>query len=440
MRMLRSHRAIRRAAAGASRPGAVMRRSACVELQRRQCATSAAATATDDGQRVPPIPGLGAPHPHHGVVATPSDHPRAPAVELSPPLTGAVARSSGRLPSLRYEALIEAGVLQADEQQREVIDNLDELCERLRSHQTAMQGYVSRFTQWADLRVQAEDAERERRKNTTPTRMDLLKSRVAKFRGADVEEPSPEELSNEHYGIPEPPPVPTPPRGMYIYGGVGTGKSLLMDILYAATDDVVRHRRRVHFHTFLLEVHARLHVHSTARRAASSGKRTRREGEREWEVNAAEGGGTAAWEHPMAAVARELIAAPGHSLLPEDAVAGGARHLPEGGAHSKPWLPHEENALLLCFDEFQLNEVGDALIVRGLLNHLFKMGVVVVITSNRPPEEVNRNAAGWQAVDYEAFLKVLNQHTSAVKLDAGQDYRRSVRVHTSCLPLLGLVD
>ena len=201
-RMLRSHRALTQSAAAASRrPGVVVRQGARVALQRRRGATTAAAAAhaTDDGQRVPPIPGLGAPHPHHGAVATPSDHPRAPSVELSPPLTGAVARSSGRLPSQRYASLIEAGVLQPDESQRQVIGSLDELCERLRSHQAAMQCYVSRFTKWADVRVRAEDAERERRKNTTPTRLDLLKSRVAKFRGADVEEPTPEELSNEHY-------------------------------------------------------------------------------------------------------------------------------------------------------------------------------------------------------------------------------------------------
>ena len=421
-------------------------RRAGVTWQRRRsssAATGAAAmAAAGDAQRVPPIPGLGAPHPHHGVVASPSEHPRAPAVELSPPLSAAVSRSSGRLPSQRYAALIEAGVLQADAAQREVIGSLDALCEQLHTHQLAMKSYVSAFTAWAELRVQAEDAERERRKHKTPTRMDLLKTRLAKFRGDDgLDEPSPEELSNEHYGLPEPPPVPTPPAGMYLYGGVGTGKSLLMDILYAATDDVVRHRRRVHFHTFLLEVHARLHVHSTARRAAATGRRTHREGGREWEVDGAAGGGTAAWEHPMAAVARELIAAPGHSLLPEDAAAGGARQVASaasGAASSKSWLPHEENALLLCFDEFQLNEVGDALIVRGLLNHLFKMGVVTVITSNRPPEEVNRNAAGWQAVDYEAFLKLLTSHTSTVKLDAGKDYRRSVsdathrRATTAC--------
>ena len=395
-------------------------------LRRASYASLAAAPQPD--ARVPPIPGLGSPHPLHGVVAAPSAHPRAPSVELSPPLSGAVAQhAGGRLPSERYAALIEAGVLEADAAQQAIVaGGLDALCEQLRAHQVLMEAYVGEFAGWAELRVAAEAAEHERRKHSQPTRLDLLKGRLRTFSGSAAAEPSPEELSNEHYGLAEPPPVPTPPRGMYLHGGVGTGKSLLMDILYAATDDVVRHRRRVHFHTFLLEVHARLHVHATARRAAAGGKRTIKEGERQWEVDGAlspGGGGTAAWEHPMAAVARELIAAPGHSLLPEDAAAGGPR--PGGGAQSKSWLPHEENALLLCFDEFQLNEVGDALIVRGLLSHLFKMGVVVVITSNRPPEEVNRNAAGWQAVDYERFLETLNTHTSTIKLDAGKDYRRA---------------
>ena len=385
--------------------------------------SSLAAAAQQPDARVPPIPGLGAPHPLHGVVASPSEHPRAPSVELSPPLSGAVAHAAGRLPSERYAAMIEAGVLEADPAQQAIVEgSLDALCEQLHTHQGHMEAYVGEFASWAELRVAAELAEHERRKHTQPTRLDLLKGRLRKFSGNSDGEPSPEELSNEHYGLDEPPPVPQAPRGMYLYGGVGTGKSLLMDILYAATGDVVRHRRRVHFHTFLLEVHARLHVHATARHA-SGAKRTIRENEREWEIDEASQGGTAAWEHPMAAVAREVIAARGHSLQREDAAAGGPRLA--GGAKSKSWLPQEENALLLCFDEFQLNEVGDALIVRSLLSHLFKMGVVVVITSNRTPQEVNRNAAGWQAVDYEHFLETLNTHTSTIKLDAGKDYRRA---------------
>ena len=74
----------------------------------------------------------------------------------------------------------------------------------------------------------------------------------------------------------------------------------------------------------------------------------------------------------MAAVARELIAAPGHSLLPEDAAAGGARQVASaasGAASCKSWLPHEENALLLCFDEFQVTALLTTLDSR-LLNLL----------------------------------------------------------------------
>ena len=223
----------------------------------------------------------------------------------------------------------------------------------------------------------------------------------------DVEDPPPEALSNAHYGLPEPPPVPEPPTGLYLFGGVGTGKSLLMDLLYAATGGIVRHRRRVHFHSFLLEVYARLHVHSTARRAAAA-QSSYRHADRTWESmgsGAEDGEAGGVWEHPLAAVAREMIAAPGHSLALGDGAAGGAW----SDGNDRAWLPHEENALLLCFDEFQLNEVGDALLLRGLLDQLFRMGVVVVTTSNRPPEELNRNATGWQQQDYQRFLEVLRR-------------------------------
>jgi len=54
-------------------------------------------------------------------------------------------------------------------------------------------------------------------------------------------------------------------------------------------------------------------------------------------------------------------------------------------------------------------QVGDALLLRGLLDQLFRMGVVVVTTSNRPPEELNRNATGWQQQDYQRFLEVLRR-------------------------------
>lgn len=125
-----------------------------------------------------------------------------------------------------------------------------------------------------------------------------------------------------------PPPVP---RGLYIWGGVGRGKSMLMDLFYGAVD--VEPKRRVHFHEFMLEVHADIFT------------------ERQ------KGGGD-----PIPAVAAT--------------VAAGAR--------------------LLAFDEMQIKDIADAAIVSRLFAALFTHGVTVVTTSNRIPEDLYKDGLNRQ--------------------------------------------
>ena len=147
---------------------------------RRHAATSSAA-AVSTPERIAPIAGLDQPHTHHGAVGEASAHPRAPSVELSPPLTGAVTRvgSPGALPSERYAALVEAGVLAADGAQLEVVRRLDALCNELRAHQGAMQAYVGEFGVWHAQRLAAEAAEHKRRAAEAPTHLSLLRGRTA---------------------------------------------------------------------------------------------------------------------------------------------------------------------------------------------------------------------------------------------------------------------
>jgi cell division protein ZapE len=151
-------------------------------------------------------------------------------------------------------------------------------------------------------------------------------------------------------------------KGLYIYGDVGRGKTMLMDLFFEASP-VVR-KRRAHFHEFMLDVHERI-----------------------YEIRQRIKAGEHADDDPIQLVAEQLF----------------------------------EEAWLLCFDEFHVTDIADAMILGRLFARLFARGVVVVATSNVAPDELYKD--GLNRALFVPFIRMLEEHMDVLRLDARTDFR-----------------
>jgi cell division protein ZapE len=156
---------------------------------------------------------------------------------------------------------------------------------------------------------------------------------------------------------------PVPPRGVYFWGGVGRGKSFLMDAFYAALP--YRRKTRVHFHAFMKAVHDDLRQHAHA-------------------------------VDPLVAVAARIA----------------------------------RRYRVICFDEFHVSDVADAMILGRLLTALFQRGLVFVMTSNYRPDDLYPN--GLQRQNLLPTIALLKQWLDVVEVDGGTDYRLRELGHAAC--------
>lgn len=146
----------------------------------------------------------------------------------------------------------------------------------------------------------------------------------------------------------------SPVKGLYLWGGVGRGKTYLMDLFYDALS--LREKKRLHFHHFMQEAHQQLKAY---------------QGQKD----------------PLRKIAQA-------------------------------W---GKECQVLCFDEFTVSDVADAMILGKLIEYLFEMGITLISTSNLAPDDLYAN--GLQRGKFLPAIALIKKHTTVIHLDHGKDYR-----------------
>lgn len=160
-------------------------------------------------------------------------------------------------------------------------------------------------------------------------------------------------------------------KGLYIHGSVGRGKTMLMDMFYELVP--AKRKRRMHFNDFMADVHNRINAHREKFKAGETKEKD-----------------------PMPPVARALF----------------------------------EEAWVLCFDEFSVTDIADAMILSRLFEQLFSQGCILIATSNVEPQNLYRD--GLNRSLFLPFIDLLNQHVDVLDLDSEIDYRM---IKTEQLPV-----
>ncbi|XP_073283495.1 uncharacterized protein [Primulina huaijiensis] len=323
-------------------------------------------------------------------------------------------------PLVHYKSLVNQGKLQHDPYQEKVAVELDNLLGRLCQYEKEMEEFHANLAKWEEDRENArrklliEEAEAKQQRGV----ITYVKRRRAYFqmwmsRQPDNVEPGVgkwvsylnrerrlDSLVGQH------PIAPPAPKGLYIFGNVGSGKTMLMDMFYGATEGIVQHRKRFHFHEAMLQVHDRMHKVWKSQETEKSIQSSISQ----WVNNLSFERKIKEWLVEEERYKQEMMM---KHILP--AVAD--KFLVDGRGH-------QGGASVLCFDEIQTVDIFAIVALSGILSRLLSTGTILVATSNRAPRDLNQD--GMQRDIFVEFVTRLEEHCENVVIGSDIDYRRQI--------------
>lgn len=321
-----------------------------------------------------------------------------------------------------YRKLVEQGRLQHDPYQEKIALALENLRGRLEQYEKDMEEYHVKLAIWEKNR------ENERRRllmeEAKLKQQDDVWTSVNKYRKRLLERwmlrKKPENVEpgvgkwvsylNREKKLDSlvgrRPTAPPAPKGLYIYGNVGSGKTMLMDMFYAATEGIVKHRQRFHFHEAMLKINEGMHklwknqVEEKSLQSSISS----------WITNLPFDMKVKEW---LAAEEKYKRDVQMKNILPTVA----DQFLVDQQACQR-------GASILCFDEIQTVDVFAIVALSGIVSRLLTTGTVLVATSNRAPRDLNQD--GMQKEIFLKFVAKLEDHCDILLVGSEVDYRRLI--------------
>ncbi|CAA0838445.1 AFG1-like ATPase family protein [Striga hermonthica] len=322
-------------------------------------------------------------------------------------------------PLAYYKSLVNQGKLKHDVYQEKVAVELDSLLGRLDQYEKDMEEYHANLAKWEENRenerrrllMKEAKSKQEGDPSTSVnkrrnffqkwmSRNDTVEPGVGKWVSYLNREKKLDSLVGQC------PTAPPAPKGLYIYGNVGSGKTMLMDMFYGATEGIVRHRRRLHFHEAMLQIHDLMHKVWKGQELEKSLQQSISN----WVTNLPFDTKVKEWLIEEERYKQEIKM---KNILP--AVADKFLSDVQG---------HQKGASILCFDEIQTVDVFAIVALSGIVSRLLSTGTVLVATSNRTPRDLNQD--GMQKEIFEEFLAKLEDHSEIILVGSEIDYRRHI--------------